>query len=111
MSGTAASALTAGLEQLIEFVVRRVLELERADAPAGDEERSPWMAINKAAAYLDWPPQRLYKLTASSAIPHYKHEGRLLFHRTELDQWLHEFEEPARRLAFSAESSYRSSSP
>jgi excisionase family DNA binding protein len=67
------------------------------------------MAIDTAAAYLDWPRQRLYKLTASGAIPHYKHEGRLLFHRHELDHWLRAYAEPARGLAIPGEASYRSS--
>ena len=59
--------------------------------PAEDEdrrERSPWLSLDSAAAYLDWPRQRLYKLTARGEIPHYKHEGRLAFRRDELDSWL-----------------------
>jgi hypothetical protein len=34
------------------------------------------MGIEKAAAWLDWPKQRLYKLCASGEIPHFKQEGR-----------------------------------
>jgi hypothetical protein len=85
------------LEQLVERLARRVVELqqaERFDAPRG--EASPWMGIAKAAAWLDWPKQRLYKLSASGEIPHYKQEGRLLFHRGELESWLRRFAEGAR---------------
>ena len=57
-------------------------------ARVAESERSPWLAIESAARYLDWPKQRLYKLCASGAIPHYKQEGRLLFRRDELDAWL-----------------------
>ena len=64
------------------------------------------MGIEKTAAYLDWPKQRLYKLTAQSAIPHYKHDGRLLFHREELDRWLADFAQPVRRLAWPPNESY-----
>jgi excisionase family DNA binding protein len=85
------------LEQLVERLARRVVELqqaERFDAASG--EASPWMGIAKAADWLDWPKQRLYKLSASGEIPHYKQEGRLLFHRGELEAWLRRFAEGAR---------------
>jgi excisionase family DNA binding protein len=61
---------------------------ETSSQPADPGETSTWMSIDKAAAYLDWPKQRLYKLSAAGAIPHYKHDGRLLFNRQELDHWL-----------------------
>jgi excisionase family DNA binding protein len=51
------------------------------------------MGIEKAAGYLDWPKQRLYKLSAAGEIPHYKQEGRLLFRTDELDCWLANFAE------------------
>jgi excisionase family DNA binding protein len=82
---------TTTLDQVVEAIAARVAErlaeLQLAQS-ATSGEASPWMNIETAAAYLDWPKQRLYKLTAQGAIPHYKHDGRLLFHRHELDQWL-----------------------
>ena len=92
-----APALAAAAAELAELVARRVVELERErkrddDAPA----RSPWLSVQAAAEYLDWPRQRLYKLTASGAIPHYKHEGRLAFRRDELDRWLGRYAEGER---------------
>ena len=60
---------------------------------APESPPSPWLNTESAAAYLDWPRQRLYKLTARGQIPHYKHEGRLLFHRQELDDWLTHYAE------------------
>jgi excisionase family DNA binding protein len=85
------------LDELAERVARRLREHdhERAEAPGG-EGTSPWMAIERAAAYLDLPKQRLYRLTAAGEIPHYKQEGRLLFHRGELDAWLARFGEGER---------------
>src|SRR2546423_1151401 len=72
--------------ELAERVARRLVELQRAEREsAGAPERSPWIGIAQAAVYLDWPRQRLYKLTAAGAIPHYKQEGRLLFRRDELE--------------------------
>jgi hypothetical protein len=37
---------------------------------------------------LRWSVKRIRNLTAAAAIPHRKHEGRVLFHRDELDAWL-----------------------
>jgi excisionase family DNA binding protein len=83
------SALDTLLEQLAEQIADRVSErLRRELLDRNDERRSPWLSVEKAAAYLDWPKQRVYKLSAQGAIPHYKHDGRLLFRRDELDHWL-----------------------
>jgi excisionase family DNA binding protein len=92
--------LAAFLEALIEQIADRILE--RTKEYAGDEApaQSPWMSIERAAAHLDWPKQRLYRLTASGEIPHYKQEGRFLFHRRELDEWLAHFAQPARTTGF-----------
>src|SRR6476619_4149962 len=94
-----ASLLEAMLEQLVDRVARRVIALQADARSVSDGEgRSPWMSVKTAASYLDWPKQRLYKLTASGEIPHYKQEGRLLFHRGELERWLAGFAEGQRRL-------------
>jgi excisionase family DNA binding protein len=85
------------LEQLIDRLATQLAErlLSATHAATGGQVGetggSPWMNIATAAGYLDWSRQRLYKLTAQAAIPHYKQEGRLLFHRQELDQWLARF--------------------
>jgi excisionase family DNA binding protein len=105
----AASALETALEQLVERAVRRALQAEHERRAPADEP-TPWMGISKAAAHLDWPRQRLYKLTASGAIPHYKQDGRLLFHRGELDRWLAQHAQPVSRLASPLEESYPSTS-
>lgn len=55
--------------------------------------KSPYMTLAEAAEYLRWPKKRLYKLTAARAIPHRKHDHRILFHVGELDAWLDEFRE------------------
>lgn len=82
----ALEGLARELARLIASHLHEQLPLK----PASDlEEGSPWLSVERAAAYLDWPKQRLYKLTAARQIPFYKHDGRLLFHQRELDQWLH----------------------
>ena len=84
------------LEQLLNELADRIARRLHPPESAGDPPPapSPWMNAKTAAAYLDWPVQRLYKLTAQAQIPHYKQEGRLLFHRAELDAWLAEFKQP-----------------
>lgn len=78
------------LEELATLVVERLHE--RLEPGSGDAASvSRWLSIESAAAYLEWPKQRLYKLTAAGEIPHYKHEGRLLFRRDELDRWLRQY--------------------
>jgi excisionase family DNA binding protein len=97
------------LDQLLgELAARIAGELARLQPHVPNDPAtsiSPWMSVEAAANYLDWPRQRLYKLTAAGAIPHYKHDGRLLFNRAELDHWLHQHAQPARRLDLSAEQS------
>jgi len=95
-----ASLVEAALEQLVERIARRVVALQDEEQQSRPEidGPSPWMSVKTAATYLDWSKQRLYKLTASGEIPHYKHEGRLLFHRCELERWLATFAEGERRL-------------
>jgi excisionase family DNA binding protein len=94
---TAPNLLEGQLSALLDLLADKLAErlLAPRGAATGDElgqgGRSPWMNVASAAAYLDWPRQRLYKLTAQGAVPHYKQDGRLLFHRQELDQWLAEF--------------------
>ena len=85
--------LTDAIERLAQLIAQRVVEHhDRLGSDSDQEsERSPWMNLDTAARHLDWPKQRLYKLTAGGRIPHYKHEGRLLFHRDELDAWLQRF--------------------
>jgi excisionase family DNA binding protein len=78
------------LDQLADRITSRLHHLQAALTPAPDSGTT-WLSVKSAAAYLDWPTQRLYKLTAQGAIPHYKHDGRLLFHRHELDQWLQQY--------------------
>ena len=89
--------LLLALEPLLEQLARRIVELqaERLGGSA-EAEASPWMGIEKAAAFLDWPKGRLYKLSASGEIPHFKQEGRLLFHRGKLEDWLRRYAEGAR---------------
>lgn len=78
-------------EQFVEAIVERVTE--RVLTSLGGDGRSPWMSTEECAEYLRWSPRRIYKLSAAGAIPHRKHQGRILFHREEIDRWLDRFRE------------------
>lgn len=67
---------------VLEAIAERAAEivLERLDAPA-----SPWLTLADAAAYLGWSRQRLYK---RRDVPRYKHGGRVMYRRDELDAFL-----------------------
>jgi excisionase family DNA binding protein len=85
-----AAELGPPLDRLLDQLAERIATRLQERTVAGPESApaSPWMNITSAAEYLDWPKQRVYKLSASGEIPHYKHEGRLLFRRDQLDAWL-----------------------
>lgn len=74
LSPSARVELAAFVDELVE---RRL---------AAHAERSPWLTVEEAAEYLRWPKKRVQNWTR--AMPHRKVEGRVLFHRDELDAWL-----------------------
>ena len=90
--------LARALDQLVELIAERLVARQQqlVAEREQDGERSPWLSIESAARYLDWPRQRLYKLSASGEIPHYKHERRLIFRRDELDEWLRGYAQAGR---------------
>jgi excisionase family DNA binding protein len=89
MTGSALSftGTLAGVEldSPTDRIVGRVLEQLPVETP------SPWMSLDTAAAYLDWPKKRVYNLVSQGEIPHRKQGNRLLFHRGELDEWLNSY--------------------
>ena len=79
--------------ELLDALAARLADRIAAHAVDAVSGYSPWMTVAEAAEYLRWPRERLYKLTAAGAIPHRKHDGRLLFHRDEVDEWLEAYRE------------------
>lgn len=65
------------LAQLVDAVAERV----RAELAT----ESPWMTRQAAAGYLDVPVSRLEK---DRTVPSHRWDGRVLYHRSELDEWL-----------------------
>ena len=70
--------------ELIERVARRAAELLRDQTQAND----PWFDVAEAAEYLRCPTSRIYALTSARRIPHHHDGSRLLFRRSELDEWV-----------------------
>jgi hypothetical protein len=66
----------------VEQIARRAADiLEERMA----RERSPWMTRAEAAVYLGVPVSRLEK---RKDIPCHRDEGRVLYHRGELNAWM-----------------------
>ena len=79
------------IEALATAVSKRLLPTLQTSG--GCEPWPEWMAIETAARYLDVSPQRIRKLVANRHIPfHQEDRGcRILFRRTDLDEWMTRF--------------------
>jgi excisionase family DNA binding protein len=87
---SASSGITFAMSpEAVELIARRAAELVLEQ----QAQTSPWLTTREAAEYLRWPQSRIEKLAAANAIPRRKHEGRNLFHRAELDEWLEQYRE------------------
>jgi len=83
---TNGSALSLAVpEALVEAVAQRVADL-LAERSAPEPE--PWIGVEQAAEHLACPRSRVYALSSAGRIPHRKDGSRLLFRRSELDDWL-----------------------
>ncbi len=84
------------IEALATAVSERLLPTLRSTN--GTEAWPEWMAIDTAARYLDVSPQRLRKLVARRQIPFHQEDRacRILFRRSDLDQWMAGFRVPTR---------------
>jgi len=71
--------------ELVEVVAERVAEL-LAERHAPEPE--PWIGVALAAEHLACPKSRIYALVSAQRIPHEKDGSRLLFRRSDLDEWL-----------------------
>lgn len=78
--GNSMSSLPVPDEWLDELAARVAERLAGTVSSA-----SPWMDRRAAAAYLDVSVARLEK---DRTVPCHRWEGRVLYHRAELDEWL-----------------------
>ncbi len=71
--------------ELLEAIAARAAELVEDQ---GLERPEPWIGVDAAAEYLACKRQRIYDLVSQGRIPHRREGTRLLFKRSELDEWL-----------------------
>jgi excisionase family DNA binding protein len=75
-------------DDLVEAFAERVAEIIASRQPDRGAP-TPWLYGQRAAAeYLGCGLDRVKRLTAARAIPHHKQDGRVFYHRDELDEWL-----------------------
>jgi excisionase family DNA binding protein len=68
-----------------------IKKLERIEKLLSEQQTMQKKVLNfkEACTYLELSQSHLYKLTSTSAIPHYKPNGKkIYFQREELDNWL-----------------------
>jgi excisionase family DNA binding protein len=69
-------------------------QLRELFAPAAGEPE-PWIGVPEAAAHVACKRQRIYNLVNEGRIPHHRDGSRLLFRRSELDDWVQRSGRPA----------------
>jgi excisionase family DNA binding protein len=70
---------------LVEVVAHRVLELMAEQSPSAPE---PWIDVKAASEHIACTPSRLYALSSAGRVPCRRDGSRLLFKRSELDDWI-----------------------
>ena len=72
-----------------DFVDRIVEEVERRLPPKSTAQVKPWLTARESAEYLRLSRSQFYRLVRLGEIPAYQpSEGKLLFSRDELDEWV-----------------------
>jgi excisionase family DNA binding protein len=70
-------------DEFLEATAQRAAEiLDRG------REVDPWIGVLDAAEHLACPRSRIYSLVSARRIPFHKDGSRLLFRKTELDEWV-----------------------
>jgi excisionase family DNA binding protein len=71
--------------EVIEALAQRTAEIvtERMG-----QQPETWIGVDQAAEHLACPKSRIYALVSAQRIPHEKDGSRLLFRRSDLDEWL-----------------------
>lgn len=70
--------------ETLEEIARRAAEIIAGQDPGPE----PWVGVADAADHLGCKRQRVYDLVHKGRVPHCKEGGRLVFKRSELDEWL-----------------------
>lgn len=71
-------------DELVEAVAERAAEIVLRRLPSSDG----YLDVDGAAEFLACPKSRIYALTSSNRLPHYKDGSRLLFDRSEIREYV-----------------------
>lgn len=52
------------------------------------------MSLKQLSEYIGYSEAAIYKMVAQASIPCYKLSGKILFKKTEIDDWLRDFKQP-----------------
>ena len=56
-----------------------------------------YLTMQQLSSYLGYSKPAIYKMVGNSAIPYYKLQSKLLFKRSEIDDWLLDYRQPTVR--------------
>jgi excisionase family DNA binding protein len=71
-------------DELVEAVAQRAAEIVRESEPESDE----WLTTQDAADHLKCGKRRIFNLVSEGRIPVHREGARLLFLKSELDEWI-----------------------
>ena len=72
----------------LEAFARVLLEQSREPKSGSTGPETTFMTITEAATFTNLAKQTLYALASQRKVPHFKKAKRLLFRRSDLEQWL-----------------------
>jgi len=76
------------LENLIQASVRKVLSEQIKQEPVHQETEDKFLNIKEASQYLNLAEQTIYGYTSKGLIPFIKRAKRVLFLKSDLENWL-----------------------
>jgi excisionase family DNA binding protein len=58
------------------------------------EQFPPHLNIKQLSRYLNYSEAAIYRMVGNGEIPSYKISGKLLFKKSEIDDWLFDYKQP-----------------
>lgn len=95
-----------GLPESVNFTIRKqdLIDLVNICLTKGIKQNAKvfleHLNIKQLSEYLNYSEPAIYKMVAHAEIPYYKLSGKLLFKRTEIDDWLLNFRQPTTKERF-----------
>lgn len=86
MSETNSKLIVQLPDEVLDAIADRVAGI--ISERTGADRPEPWIGVAEAAEHLHCRPQRIYALVHQGRLRPRRDGSRLLFRRSELDQWL-----------------------